>query len=422
MTPSAWACDRLECRPIPAPLELCTKAILILLIHHMLWSHLFARFTQNRFYGRIILLMHTTTLILFVLGFVLLIGGAELLVRGASKLAVAIGISPLVVGLTVVAYGTSSPELAVTLNAAFAGRADLAFGNIIGSNISNTLLVLGLASAFVALTVDRRLILLEVPLMIGVSFLVLIMGMDGVIHRYEGIVLVLGAISYTVIVIRKSRRENIARQIEMGNAFDENTARIKKPWRIAFQIVLIVVGLALLVVGSDWLIDGAVVIAELLGVNQLVIGLTIVAVGTSLPEIATSLVAGFRGQRDIAVGNVVGSNIFNLLLVLGVTSAVAPAGIEVSKTALHFDIPVMIAASLLLLPIFFTHYRIDRWEGVLFLGFYGAYTVHLFLNATGNTALERFDLVMSFIIPITAIALIILTIRAFRNPGNKKPG
>ncbi len=366
--------------------------------------------------------MNVITLILFILGFVLLIAGAELLVRGASKLAIAMGISPLVVGLTVVAYGTSSPELAVTLNAAFAGQADLALGNIVGSNISNILLVLGLAATFAALVVDRQLIRLEVPLMIGLSFLVLFMGMDGVINRYEGIILSLGAISYTVFVIGKSRRENKARQSKDTVASDGNTVRIKTPMQVILQIVLIVVGLALLVLGSDWLIDGAVVIAELLGVNQLVIGLTIVAVGTSLPEIATSLVAAFRGQREMAVGNVVGSNIFNLLLVLGVTSAVSPNGVEVSKTALHFDIPVMIAASLLLLPIFFTHYRIDRWEGILFLGFYAAYTVHLFLNATENAALEGFDLAMSFVIPVTALTLIILTVKAFRNPKKNRDG
>jgi len=364
--------------------------------------------------------MNAITLILFILGFVLLIAGAELLVRGASKLAIATGISPLVVGLTVVAYGTSSPELAVTLKAAFSGQADLALGNIVGSNISNILLVLGLAATFAALVVDRQLIRLEVPLMIGVSFLVLLMGMDGVINRYEGIILVLGAISYTVFVIRKSRRENKARQSKDTGPSNSNPARIRSPMQVFLQIALIVAGLALLVLGSDWLIDGAVVIAELLGVSQLVIGLTIVAVGTSLPEIATTLVAAFRSQREMAVGNVVGSNIFNLLLVLGVTSAVAPAGIEVSKTALYFDIPVMIAASLLLLPVFFTHYRIDRWEGILFLGFYAAYTIHLFLNATGNAALEGFDLVMCFVIPITAITLMILTVKAFRTAKDKR--
>ena len=364
--------------------------------------------------------MQTTTLVLFILGFLLLIGGAELLVRGASSLAVAMGISPLVVGLTVVAYGTSSPELAVTLNAAFNGQSDLALGNIVGSNISNVLLVLGLAASFAALKVNRQLIRLEVPLMIAASFLLFFLGMDGVINRYEGIFLVFGAISYTVFVIRKSRRQYKAYQAQTGGTADAETRKSKRPFQIFIRIMMILAGLALLVLGSRWLIDGAVIIARLLGVSRLVIGLTIVAVGTSLPEIATSLVASIRGQRDMAVGNIIGSNIFNLLLVLGFTSAVSPSGVAVSGAALHFDIPVMIGTAFLVLPIFFTQHRVDRWEGILFLGFYAAYTTHLFLNATNNAALKGFDMAMTYVIPAIVMGLLILSIKAFRD--SRKPG
>ncbi len=350
----------------------------------------------------------------------MLVGGAQFLVRGASGLAMAIGISPLVVGLTVVAYGTSSPELAVTLEASFTGQSDLALGNIVGSNISNILLVLGLAALFATLTVDRRLIRLEVPLMIGASLLVFLMGLDGVINRYEGIILFLGALGYTTFVIRKSRREHLCDQPILTGTMESDTVKKRKPLRILLDITMILLGLALLVLGSGWLIDGAVLIAELLGISRLVIGLTIVAVGTSLPEIATSLVASMRGQRDIAVGNIIGSNIFNILLVLGLTSALSPCGVQVSNNAIHFDIPVMIGATLLVLPILFTHYRIDRWEGALFLGFYTAYTVYLFLSATKSEALDEFGLVMKVIIPITAVTLVILSFKALRNPGSRE--
>lgn len=366
--------------------------------------------------------MDSVTLILFILGFVLLIGGAELLVRGASKLALAVGISPLVVGLTVVAYGTSAPELAVTTNASFVGQSDLAVGNVVGSNISNILLVLGLAAAAGgALIVNQQLIRLEIPLMIGVSILVYLLGLDGRMGRIDGFVLAAGAVAYTIFVIRKSRKETRAIENQYDKAFDGTVKKSTNPMQILLQLGLIVAGLILLVVGADWLINGAVVIAELLGVSKLVIGLTIVAVGTSLPEIATSIIASLRNQRDIAVGNAVGSNIFNILLVLGVTAMVAPFGVEVSGAALRFDIPVMIAVAIAALPIFFTDYRIDRWEGFLFLFFYVAYATYLFLNATHHDYLNGYvNAMVFFIIPLTIVTLTVLTIKAIRDKNNGK--
>jgi cation:H+ antiporter len=366
--------------------------------------------------------MDSVTLILFILGFVLLIGGAEFLVRGASSLALAVGISPLVVGLTVVAYGTSAPELAVTINASFAGQSDLALGNVVGSNISNILLVLGLAASVGgALIVNQQLVRLEIPLMIAVSVLVFVMGMDGNIGMVDGLILVAGAVSYTVFVVHKSRKETKAIAAQYGDAFDGKQAKPKTPTNMLLQLGLIVVGLALLITGADWLINGAVVIAELLGVSKLVIGLTVVAVGTSLPEIATSIIASLRNQRDIAVGNAVGSNIFNILLVLGVTSMVAPNGVDVSPAALRFDIPVMIAVAVAALPIFFTNYRIDRWEGFMFLFFYTAYTAYLFLNATHHDYLDEYITAMVyFIIPLTVVTLIVLTVKALKDKNNGK--
>lgn len=356
--------------------------------------------------------MDTITLILFIAGFVLLVSGAEFLVRGASRLAIAVGISPLVVGLTVVAYGTSAPELAVTVQATYNGQADIAVGNVVGSNISNVLLVLGLSAIVAPLIVDQKLVRQEIPFMIGLSFLVLYMGQDGLISRTDGIILFAGAVAYTIFAIRQSRKESKAVQEEYEYEFDGEKVTLKGPGQTALQFGLIVVGVAMLILGSSWLIKGAVAIANYLGVSELIIGLTVIAVGTSLPEIATSIIASVRGERDIAVGNVVGSNIFNILSVLGLCAIAAPAGIAVSTAALSFDIPFMIAVAVACLPIFFTGYKIERWEGFLFLGYYVAYAVYLYLQATEHSALEPFSTAMAwFVIPLTVITLIIVLVR-----------
>lgn len=353
--------------------------------------------------------MTAITLILFILGFVLLVGGAELLVRGASRLAVATGISPLVVGLTVVAYGTSAPELAVTIQASFAGQADIAIGNVVGSNIANILLVLGLSAIIAPLIVARQLVRLDIPLMIGLSFLVLVISLDGMISRLDGIVLFTGAATYTIFTIGQSRKESRA---EYELEFDSAKANLKRPVQIFIQLGFIILGVGMVVFGSRWLIEGAVAIAHWLGVSKLIIGLTIVAVGTSLPEVATSVVASLRNERDIAVGNVVGSNIFNILSVLGLVSIVAPAGVNVSPAALNFNIPIMIAVAIICLPIFFTGYRIERWEGLMFLGYYLTYMVFLYLQATQHDALPTISTIISLIIiPITVVAILVSLVR-----------
>jgi cation:H+ antiporter len=356
--------------------------------------------------------MTATTLILFIIGFVLLVGGAEFLVRGASRLAVATGISPLVVGLTVVAYGTSAPELAVTIQASFAGQADIAIGNVVGSNIANILLVLGLSAVVAPLIVAKQLVRLDIPLMIGLSFLVLIMSLDGIISRLDGIILFSGAVTYTIFTIGQSRKE-VQAQYEPG--FDGYKANLKGSAQIFIQLGLITIGVVMVIFGSRWLIDGAVAIAQWLGVSKLIIGLTIVAVGTSLPEVATSVVASWRNERDIAVGNVVGSNIFNILSVLGLVSIVAPAGVNVSPAALSLNIPLMIAVAIVCLPIFFTGYRIERWEGLMFLGYYVAYMVYLYLQAIQHDALTTFSTIMILVvIPITALTILVSLVRHFQ--------
>lgn len=361
--------------------------------------------------------MTAGTLLMFIAGGVLLIGGAELMVRGASRLAVAAGISPLVVGLTVVAFGTSSPELAVTVGSAFAGEADMALGNVVGSNIFNILFVLGLSSLIAPLIVAQQLVRFDVPLVIVASILVLLMGLDGRIGRTDGLILFAGVLAYTFYVIRQTRRESAAIRAEYEEAYGEAEAA-PRSWLL--NLSLVGGGLGLLVIGADWLVDAAVATAVALGVSSLVIGLTIVAVGTSLPEIATSVLASLRGERDIAVGNVVGSNLFNLLCVLGLGSILAPGGVTVPRGALVFDIPVMIAVAVAALPIFFTGYSIARWEGAVFLAYYVAYTVYLLLDATDHHALASFGAALTgFFLPLTVLTLGIGVFRALRRPSSE---
>jgi cation:H+ antiporter len=354
----------------------------------------------------------TSTPVLLLAGGLCLIAGAELLVRGASRIAAAAGISPLVIGLTVVAFGTSAPEFAVTAGAAWSGQADLALGNVVGSNIFNILFILGLSALVAPLVVSQQLVRLDVPLVIGVSFLAAGLSLDGRIGRLDGLVLFSGILVYTGFLIGRSRRESGATQAADG----EISGRAAPPsWLPSGGLVA--AGLLMLAVGARWLVSGAVAAAQALGVSELVIGLTIVAAGTSLPEVATSVLASLRGERDIAVGNIVGSNLFNLLGVLGLGGLVAPAGIPVSAGALTFDIPVMIATAIVALPMAFTGGRIARWEGALLLGFYGAYAARLVMVAADHPAREEFDTAMLyFVIPLTALTLAVLVSRAWRAP------
>ncbi len=358
--------------------------------------------------------MTTSTIVwLFIGGLICLILGAEALVRGASRLAVAVGITPLVVGMTVVAYGTSAPEVAVTVQAMQAQppRPDLAIGNVVGSNISNILLVLGLSSLAAPLLVSRTLVRVTVPIMILVTGLVWIMGLDGTIGRPEGTVLLLGAVLFTVVSVARSRRGTAAALAQRRKDMPA-VSRSKTALGLAVHLSAIVIGLILLVLGARWLVDGASEVARLLKVSELVVGLTVVAVGTSLPEIATSLVASIRGQRDIAVGNVVGSNIFNLLLVLGLAAVVSPQPIVIPDSALRFDIPIMFAVSFACWPIFYTEWIISRWEGIVFLAFYLAYTLFLYLLATQHGGLHGYVTVMAyFVLPLAALVLIIVSVR-----------
>jgi cation:H+ antiporter len=343
------------------------------------------------------------TALMLIAGLALLIVGAEWLVKGASRVAAGFGISPLVIGLTVVAFGTSSPEMAISVSSALKGEADIAVGNVVGSNIFNVLFILGVSALITPLVVSKQLVKLDVPLMIGVSVLALLLSLDGRIALWEGAVLFAGIIAYTIMTVRVGKASG-----EAGEAVDGAD-------RWAVNVGLILLGLVLLVLGSRWLVTAAIEIATAMGVSELVIGLTIVAAGTSMPEVATSITAAIRGQRDIAVGNVVGSNIFNILAVLGLTAMVAPGGLPVSDAALNFDYPVMLAVAVACLPIFFVGYTIQRWEGALFLGYYVAYTVYLVFDATDHDALPAFSMAMMvFVVPLTVITLGIVLVRELK--------
>ncbi|HRH80924.1 MAG TPA: calcium/sodium antiporter [Thiobacillaceae bacterium] len=357
-------------------------------------------------------------MLLFVVGLVALILGAEFLVRGASRLALSLGITPLVVGLTVVAFGTSAPEMAVSVQSAWSGQVDIALGNVVGSNLFNVLVILGLSALITPLVVHQQVVRQEVPVMIGASLLLWALALDGGIGRWEGLLLAGLVMGYTVLLIRQSRGETAAVQaeveVEYEDAFDGPPKGWDAHWGV--QVMLMLVGLALLVLGAHWLVEAAVGFARALGVSELVIGLTIVAAGTSLPEVATSVMAALRGERDIAVGNVMGSNIFNILAVLGISASVAPASLAVAPSMLAFDIPIMVAVAVACLPVFFTGNRIDRWEGAMFLSLYAAYTLYLILHASGHDALDGYGAVMgSFVLPLVAVTLMVLAWRYWRS-------
>jgi cation:H+ antiporter len=322
-----------------------------------------------------------------------------------------------VIGLTVVAYGTSSPEMAVSVKSVLAGQGDIAAGNVVGSNIFNVLFILGASAVITPLLVSSQLIRLDVPIMMGVSALMLLLAADGSIGRLDAALLFAGAIAYTVFQILQSRKESAAIREEYGKEYGPMQTST------AVNLAFVAAGLVLLVLGSRWLVNGAVAFAQAFGVSELVIGLTIVAAGTSLPEVATSILAAIRGERDIAVGNVVGSNIFNILAVLGLSGLVAPAGLPVSGALVTFDVPVMIAVAVACFPIFASGATIARWEAALFLFYYAAYTAYLVLAAQQHDALPAFSAAMQiFVLPLTAVTLAIVGWRAWKRPARPDGG
>jgi cation:H+ antiporter len=343
-------------------------------------------------------------LLLFLVGILALVAGGHVLVDGASTLSRRLGLSSLVIGLTVVAWGTSAPELAVSLRAALRGQADIALGNVVGSNVVNVLGVIGASALLAPLAVSARLVRLDVPILVGLSAAVYLMALDRSIGRLDGSLLVLAGLAYTVFVVRTSQVEP-----DRGESSPRRT--------LGASLALVLGGLLLLALGGHLMVESATVMARAFGVSELVIGLTVVAVGTSLPEAAASVVAAWRGERDIAVGNAIGSNIFNLAAVLGLT-ALGAGRIAVAPAVLGFDLPVMLAVALVCLPILFTGQAVARWEGALLLGYYAAYVVYLVLASQDHDALPLFSRTMAlFVIPLTVLALGVGVWKEYRRRG-----
>jgi cation:H+ antiporter len=344
----------------------------------------------------------TLDVLLVVLGLALLVGGGELLVRGASGLARTLGLSPLVIGLTVVAFATSAPELAVTVGATISGEPDLAVGNVVGSNIVNVLLILGVSAMVIPLAVSSRVVRIDVPVMVVLSFAMLALALDGRISAVDGAMLLAAVVGYTTVSVVGARRESAAQR-----TVDAASAARTPVW---VELGLSAAGVALLVLGARSLVTGATDIALSLDVSTAVIGLTVVAVGTSLPELATSVIAARRGQRDIAIGNIVGSNIFNIGAVLGLSATVSADGVPVAASIVAVDLPLMVAAALALLPVAFTGFAMSRSEGALFVALYIAYTAYLVLDSAGHDALDGFSTVMLwFVLPLVAVTLAVTT-------------
>jgi cation:H+ antiporter len=345
----------------------------------------------------------------FLLGLAALVVGAEALVRGASKIALSLGISPLVVGLTIVAVGTSSPEVAVSVGAVLNGNTDIAVGNVVGSNILNVLLVLGIGALIAPLAVHSQLIRQEVPIMIGASLLLVVLIVDGRLGRLDALLLALLMVGYMTFLVVQSRAEGKELRDEYADVVCR-PGEWDSHW--AVQTLLIVVGLGLLVLGSDWMVDAAVAFARVMGVSDLVIGLTVIAVGTSMPEIAASIMAAVRGERDIAVGNVIGSNTFNILGCLGISGLMSGDGLSIAPAVLNFDLWVMVAVAVACLPVFIAGREIGRGKGLMFVGYYAAYVAYLILGAQQHDALDEYSAIMiGFVLPITIVTLVAILIR-----------
>ena len=348
--------------------------------------------------------MDIVVVVSLVGGVVALVVGAEWLVRGAASIASRLGIAPVVIGLTVVAFGTSAPEMAVSVAGALDGNGDVALGNVVGSNSANILLILGLSAVVGELSIQQRLLRFDIPLLSAVSVGTYLLMLNGSIGRVEGGLLVAGVLAYTGWLLRTSRNaETVAVTSEYAEAVEAVEGPVTKA-PVFVQVGLVVVGLVLLIVGSQLLVSAARSIASALGVSDLVVGLTVVAVGTSLPELATSVLAAYRGQRDIAVGNVVGSNIFNLLAVLGASALVSPDGIRVDDEVIRLDFPVVLVATVVLIPICWNGFRIKRWEGAVLVASYGAYVAWLVFEASDAGAPETYRTMLMIVVPLAVVA------------------
>jgi len=349
-------------------------------------------------------------LLTFAVGVLGLLIAANLVVAGSSQLGLMLGLTPTIIGLTIVAAGTSAPELAVVGQAVANGDSELAVGSIIGSNIANVLLVLGIVATLGAVQVNARVIRIDIPIMIGASLLFFAFAFNTVIGRLEALVLLAGIVSFTAWTIRSARSK------PLPDVTDGSGVTVHRSTRT--YVVLgakLIAGVAGLALSARLVVSGAEEIAASLGVPELIIGLTVVAIGTSAPEIVTTVVAALRGQADLAVGNAVGSNIYNILFVLGAVGLFAPDGIAVSSDAVALDLPVMLAAAIACLPVLAADHVLSRWEGLVFLGYYLAYIAFLALDAADHDAKDDFALFFGVIVvPLTVITIATIAVRQFQ--------
>jgi cation:H+ antiporter len=317
-------------------------------------------------------------------GSILLLIGGDGVVRGASRLAILARLSPLFVGLTVVSLGTSAPEMAVSVATALQGKADITIGNVVGSNLFNMLMIVGVSAIFAALTVDRQITSFDVPVMIATCIAMGVVSYNGNIDRLDGIMLLLAMLVYFAISFKLGKRQATE---EMQEFVDDvageplpDTSFAKQAAAVGLQLLILSLGIGGLILGCDWFVAGAVTFARQFGLSEAVIGLTIISVGTSLPELVTSVAATLKGERGIAIGNAVGSTTLNILAVLGVSAVVSPAGINVLPSIEMIDIPIMIAAAMISWVILRTHHIVSRFEGVVMVLLYVGYVAYLLMN------------------------------------------
>jgi cation:H+ antiporter len=315
--------------------------------------------------------------LLVIGGLLALLGGAELVVRAGTGLATRLAVRPIIIGLTVVSVGTSVPELAIGIDAALNGSPNLAVGNIVGTNLINFLFILGLSALLIPIVIDRRTLKFDLPAMIAATLVLYLLSLDGMLTRLDGALLLVGAVAYTLGLLRVSRRET-------ADVDEDYTGAVSAPsehrlTRIGLSLML---GLALVVVGAELLVEGAVSAAHALGVSDAVVGLTVIAIGTSAPELVTTIMSTVRGDRDIAIGNLLGSSIYNIAAVLGLTVLVAPNGVPVSDEVLNADLILLLAAMVAAVPVLVSGARITRAEGGLFVATYVGYLAWLLLTRT----------------------------------------
>ena len=325
-----------------------------------------------------------TSVLLIVGGLTALLVGAELLVRGGTGLATLLGISPMVIGLTVVSLGTSMPELAVGIDAARGGSPGLAVGNIVGTNLVNILLILGVSALLVPVVFQRRTLRFDLPAMTGAALALYVLSLDGTLKRPDGLLLLVGAVAYTWALLRIGRRDtaDMTMDATVQRTDGESAVLGKGGHRPLRDTVALLAGLLLLVLGAEGLVEGAVSVAQAVGVSEAVIGLTVVAIGTSAPELVTTIVSTLRGDRDLAIGNLLGSSIYNIAFVLGLTVMVAPQRVPVPHEVLTGDLVLLVVVAIATVPVFVSGARMTRVEGALFAATYLGYLTWLLLVRT----------------------------------------